>query len=380
MACDRLEMESNRFYDKDGRLHVKSSNISKATVNPYYGREIPNSQELGLDPNRIYQLLRHPEELDKGADTFNNIQLLIKHIPVNADEPQKESIAGTVGSDADFNYPYLTNSLAVWDKDAIDLIEKNDVRELSCGYYYDADMTAGEFEGMKYDGIMRNLVGNHVALVAKGRAGSDVLVADEDIFSKKEENAMSKKLKALLTRVLDGKIAQDADPDEVVKSVMDSVEEVKQDEEAEKKAADEEADKKAAEDEEEDKKAADTDPDDKAADTGTVTKEAMDAAIKIAVDQAVTRTKKDAAALAKAREDVAPLVGKVAMDSAEDVYKFALDHAGVDTKGIHPSAYASIVSLVKQGNKPKQKSMATDSAAQTGMLSILPNLKKSMEG
>ena len=68
------------------------------------------------------------------------------------------------------------------------------------------------------------------------------------------------------------------------------------------------------------------------------------------------------------------------MDSAEDVYKFALDHAGVETKGVHPSAYASMVALVKQGNKPKQKPMATDSAAQTGMLSILPNLKKSMEG
>jgi uncharacterized protein len=39
-------------------------------------------------------------------------------------------------------------------------------------------MSPGEFEGMKYDGVMRDLACNHVALVAAGRCGPDVTAAE----------------------------------------------------------------------------------------------------------------------------------------------------------------------------------------------------------
>ena len=42
---------SARSYDAEGRLHVHTTNISKANVCPYIGREIPNSEALGLDPD-----------------------------------------------------------------------------------------------------------------------------------------------------------------------------------------------------------------------------------------------------------------------------------------------------------------------------------------
>ena len=80
LAFDR----SARHVDVDGRLHVAASHISKAAVNPYYGREIPGADTLGLDPARVYQLLRDPEELAKAAPTFNNLPLLSKHVPVSA--------------------------------------------------------------------------------------------------------------------------------------------------------------------------------------------------------------------------------------------------------------------------------------------------------
>ena len=66
LAFDR----SARWKDQDGNLHVRVSNISKATVNPYRGNEIPGWEELGLDPKKIYQLLRDPDELKKAASTF----------------------------------------------------------------------------------------------------------------------------------------------------------------------------------------------------------------------------------------------------------------------------------------------------------------------
>ena len=39
-------------------------------------------------------------------------------------------------------------------------------------------MTPGVYEGHRYDGIMTNIRGNHVALVKDGRAGTDVVVQD----------------------------------------------------------------------------------------------------------------------------------------------------------------------------------------------------------
>ena len=60
---------SLRRYDKEGRLHIELTPISKANICPYFGREIPSGDKLGLDPDHIYQMLRAPEELIKGASS-----------------------------------------------------------------------------------------------------------------------------------------------------------------------------------------------------------------------------------------------------------------------------------------------------------------------
>jgi hypothetical protein len=174
-AFDRAP--SVRSYDVDGRLHVAQANISKANVCGYLGREIPDYQRLGLDADRTYQLFRDPEELAKAADSFNGVPLLSKHVPVNADDHQPDLVVGAVSNPV-FVAPYLTASLVVWARDAIDAIEDESQRELSSAYRYRADMTPGTFGGMRYDGVMREMVGNHVCLVPEGRAGSDVIVGD----------------------------------------------------------------------------------------------------------------------------------------------------------------------------------------------------------
>lgn len=174
MAFDK----SVRRFDEDGRMHVETTPISKAAVNEYFGREIPDAERLGLQPDRKYKLLRHPDELKAGADTFNNVPLMIKHIRQSAEEPQKDKVVGSTGTDAEFDKPHLKNSLVIWDKDAIDGIQNSKRRQLSCSYRYDADMTPGTYEGETYDGVMRNIRANHVALVEEGRAGPDVLVSD----------------------------------------------------------------------------------------------------------------------------------------------------------------------------------------------------------
>ena len=89
MLSDRIAFDyaSVRRKDADGRLHVQQANISKSNVCPYYGYEIPGFARFGLDPDRVYKLLRDPVELAKAADTFNNIPLMQIHISQSAAEP-----------------------------------------------------------------------------------------------------------------------------------------------------------------------------------------------------------------------------------------------------------------------------------------------------
>lgn len=391
---DRLSIaqdRSLRSYDQDGRLHVESSNISKATVNPYYGSEIPNYRQLGLEPKKVYYLLRDPEELKKAAPTFNNLPLLNKHIPVSADEPQKEVIAGTTGSDTVFEDGYLKCSLAVWDAEAIAGIESGEQVELSSAYRYTADMTAGEFEGRHYDGVMRDIVGNHVALVDVGRAGRDVVVSDADPFHERKTMKLKAGAKARIQAAVQPLLAQDAElsPDELLQVIgslnnevqtaqddgkelpLENIENVGTDGDGQD---DGENNTAPAEDEEPEKTAEDEAPE---APEGGAPKPAQDAAIsKMAMDAAIQKAvaaeRKRAQALAAAQREVAHIVGDVAMDNAADVYKFALEQSGIDVTGVHPSAYRAMVGML---GKPKQP-MAQDAAKTAEQFPGLSRIRK----
>jgi uncharacterized protein len=184
-----LDRASARTFDADGRLHVAVANISKAAVNGYLGREIPNWQLLGLNADRIYQLFRDPDELAKAASTFNNLPLLSRHVPVDVSDHRPDLVVGSTGTDAKFAAPYLQNSLVIWTADAIEGVVSGKQRELSGAYRYHALMEPGTFDGLRYDGRMVEMVGNHVALVAEGRAGSDVVVGDGALRSRRTDFA-----------------------------------------------------------------------------------------------------------------------------------------------------------------------------------------------
>lgn len=353
--------KSMRSYDGNGHLIVERTIITKASVNPYFGREVPNYESLGLDPDKIYNLLRDPKELEKALSSFKGVQLLIKHTPVSADDPHNDLTVGSIGTDVEMEGNDVYASLRVFDKDAIELIESGKLQELSAGYAYTADMTSGEFNGHGYDGVMRNIHGNHVALVERGRIGRDAIISDSFPIELMESSmklkkgaieAVEAKLKPIVA--MDGDITTDI-VEGVIKTVADNMlpqSPEAEDEDATEVIEDEDEVEKTAEDEDstdEEKKAEDEEPD-----SGEKDKPAMDAdAIEAA---AVARIN----ALWQAREDVKPLVGVVAMDSAEAVYKYALQQKGVNTKGVHPSAYKSMVDLINKQSQPA--AMAMDAA------------------
>lgn len=377
LAFDRASMRS---FDGNGRLQVKRSNISKANVCGYYGREIPNHEKLGLDPEKIYQLWRHPEELKKAAHTFNSLPLLSIHTPDFPGDPPREYRVGTTHSSAEFDGTYLTNGLSVWDNSAIAGIETEEQEELSSSYQYVADMTPGATpDGEVYDGVMRDIVGNHVALVEVGRAGSDVLVADSLPEGIKPMSELTKKLMAAITPLL----AKDAKPEEIEKAVEKVAKdeetreerdneseadrlkreerELKEREERERKDRNRDRADDSDDDEDDDKKkkktADDSDDDDDEDDKDKkVTKTAMDSAIRLATDSAQRKAAENFRKVREAEKEVRPLIGDViAMDSADDVYRTALEQSGIDIDGVHPSAFPAMVRMAisqKQSSRP----------------------------
>ncbi len=228
-----FDKQSARTVDEQGFLHVADCNISKATVNPYWGAEIPDYQQLGLDPQKTYYLFRDPKELAKAADTFNNLPLMDNHVEVSAFDLENPDIAsrvvGSTGTDAKFQDPYLVNDLVVWKASAIQGVMTKEQTQLSCAYRYDLDMTPGTYQGQHYDGRMMNIRGNHVALVDEGRAGPDVTVKDRKSQSLAERvrAAMAKddgigKIKQVLSK--GG--AKDADPD-LIDGLIDQLTQLK---------------------------------------------------------------------------------------------------------------------------------------------------------
>ena len=411
MAFDKASVRS---IDADGRMHIAISNISKANVCGYMGREIPGAEKLGLDMGRMYQLLRDPQELEKAASTFNNVPLLDEHIPVSADEPHKSKVVGSTGTDAEFDGEYLKNSLVVWDSGAIAGINTGEQKELSAAYRYVADMTPGVYQGVPYDGVMRQIVGNHVALVPVGRAGADVVVGDSLPMEKipmKIKKGMTGVVNAALCGYILPKLALDAAPIPRIKALVataETVEKLAQDAAEEFEGAGLDSGDlvkllrmalaaaeggKPAEDEDEpeelpqeggepDEDEPPTEDEGDEQDAKEKTEELQNGkAEKPAMDAAAIAAKAEKQAMAKfnairkAERAVAPLVGEVAaMDSAEAVYRFAMDSVGINYKGVHPSAYPALIEMHQRAQANVQPArVAMDAAATSELAKIMPN-------
>ncbi len=196
-----FDKASVREFDKDGRMRVAVSHLSCEQVADYLGREIPGWDRLGLLPNKVYSLYRPAEELEKAASTFNQIPILSEHVHVTAANSRPDLVVGATGTDAEWVAPYLDNSLVLWTAEAIALVESDEQKELSCSYHYTPVIKSGTFKGQRYDIVMTDLIANHVALVAAGRAGPTVVVGDQ---LPKELSPMSKTVPSRLSLITRG--------------------------------------------------------------------------------------------------------------------------------------------------------------------------------
>lgn len=360
-----FDKQSARSFDADGRMRVRDCVISVSEINPYYGKEIPKAAELGLSPTAVYDLYRDPDALALAADSFNGLPLMIRHVAQTADDPRKHDQAGSVYN-ARYEDGKLRADLLVSDAKAIELIESGQLADLSSSYRYRADMTPVEVGGRKAHGSMRDIQGNHVALVEDGRA-TGAHVADSALSSptgapnvdpnntpdsgNKVEGAEA--LMAIMSKL------------EAIETRLTAVEGSKTQTPQSEAEVGLPASTNTANDADPDKK--DDDKDDKKDDDKK--EHAMDAASVQAVVAAAVKAERDrnAAVETAKRATRGDLGDMIAMDSADEIYRAALKQRGVDVAaipaGAEQAAYQAIQAVTSHrpvqhahdsnsGNKP----------------------------
>lgn len=107
----------------------------------------------------------------------------LRGVPVTDDHPPdmispdnyRYYAVGHVHDNVERENEKVIATITVEDAKAIEAIREARKRDLSCGYTCDLDFTAGTTpDGEEYDAIQTRIRYNHVALVARGRAGSSV--------------------------------------------------------------------------------------------------------------------------------------------------------------------------------------------------------------
>lgn len=261
--------------DINGFWLIEANPVTKEGVFPYLGSQIDYSGELNLEPNNIYNVLRPSSELetDEAVRSFNGVPFIDNHEMIGDgctdydDRPAGGILLNFRKGDrkglmvADFKI--FSESL----KNSIDSGKK----ELSLGYRCKYEPQRGVHDGQTYDFIQTNITGNHIALVDKGRMGSEVRVYDSKtiVFDsieelneiQKGEDTMTDKEKSVAKRKAIGEALDGVCSEEEVKKAQDAIdpdEKEVEDEETEaeaEKVEDEETDdpKEKSEDDDEDK-------------------------------------------------------------------------------------------------------------------------------
>lgn len=175
--------QDKKDIDTNGWFEVKDNPLSKEGVFLYRGSQIrlPDGTQPP-DLNQLYPVYRPAEELEKSIDSFRLIPWVDEHTMLGGEEmgmtpAEKKGVNGVIGEDVYFKDGTLFGNIKVFSERFARQIE-NGKKELSLGYRCSYEHSPGVWNGQRYDYIQRDLRGNHLALVEKGRMGADVRVMD----------------------------------------------------------------------------------------------------------------------------------------------------------------------------------------------------------
>ena len=190
--------KSARQFDQNGYMTIEGNPISKEGVFDYLGSQIPGYPG---NPNDIVKVYRPGEELARPEtiESFKLMPFIDEHnwIGTEGIDAAELPLTGTTGENVYYEAPYLRANLRVFSKKLLDAFNAGKV-QLSPGYLYDYEYAPGQWNGIAYSYVQRNLRGNHLALVQTGRTGADVAVMDSAILTNEAQTMTLEELIAAI--------------------------------------------------------------------------------------------------------------------------------------------------------------------------------------
>jgi len=175
---DRISVPTSRKLTDAGQMHVPCAFART-------GSQLYTAGQLGLtnrDAKEIVTVWRDEADVfaEDSLESFRSAPVTIGHpkdadgksIAVSADN-SKELQVGMLEGMPVRDEDTLGGTLILTAKEAIDALEDG-TQELSAGYLCDIEEVEGKL-------FQRNIRANHIAIVAKGRAGSSCRISDEAI-------------------------------------------------------------------------------------------------------------------------------------------------------------------------------------------------------
>lgn len=182
---DKFEIDSQREVTKEGYLLARNCKLARTGILQYQQAEIGDIDEM--PENRRGTVIRVHRAasplLDEATlSSFKSKPITVLHPnQLVSAESAKEDMVGITRDNLRSDGTFILGDLLIMDKDAIKLIGEG-TKELSLGYSADIIWQPGtSADGETYDAVMNNYSGNHVAIVPKGRCGSECKIADSDI-------------------------------------------------------------------------------------------------------------------------------------------------------------------------------------------------------
>jgi len=121
---------------------------------------------------------RPPEEVCRPDSllSMGGLPVTLEHPPqLLTPDTVREHTRGHSGTQVEYTDGFVHGTVTLTDRAAIEAVKRRDAVELSVGYRCDYDPTPGVApDGTRYDGVQRNISGNHLAVTRKARAGSQV--------------------------------------------------------------------------------------------------------------------------------------------------------------------------------------------------------------
>lgn len=222
-------LSPNQIETGEGFLICKNVPIARIGSQDYAGHELGLT---GQDANQIYRAIRTPEEVfsDAAMASFEGKPVTNDHPPdlIGPDDVSmyEKGHAQNVRKGSGRWDGFLIADLHIHSRDLIEAI-KAGKREISCGYECEYDDNGdGTF-------TQRNIRGNHIAVVDKGRAGKMAAILDSNYKNeavKPPERMTGKMAKISALMKLFGLAVKDKSPDEIEKMAMDAAEAMAEDE------------------------------------------------------------------------------------------------------------------------------------------------------